>query len=282
MFGVLIDMDGVIYRGSDPIPGAIEFVNTLVEQEVPFLFLTNNSQRTHLDIAMKISRLGFRVGPEQVYTCGMATARFLARQKPGCTAFVLGETGLTTALNGCGIAVVDKDPDFVVVGEGRTYTFEMLEQATNLVLKGAKLIATNMDPNCPTATGTRPGCGAVVRLLEEATGIKAFSIGKPNPIMMRDARKILGFDAANTFMVGDTMETDILGGLQLGYHTILVLSGGTTEKSLPAFAYQPDRVVKSVASLSVEYFEEMIAKRAASERRLKEFRLDRQALSKIA
>jgi NagD protein len=271
MFGVLIDMDGVIYRGADPIPGAIEFVNNLVDKKVPFLFLTNNSQRTRLDIAMKISRLGFKVGPAQIYTCGNATARFLARQKPHCTAFVLGETGLTTALHQDGIAVVDKDPDFVVVGEGRTYTFEMLEQATNLVLKGAKLIATNMDPNCPTATGTRPGCGAIVKLLEEATGVKAFSIGKPNPIMMRDARKILGFTASNTFMIGDTMETDILGGLQLGYHTILVLSGGTTEERLPTFAYQPDRVVKSVANLSVEYFEEMMAQRAAAEQRLKEF-----------
>jgi len=272
MFGVLIDMDGVIYRGADPIPGAIEFVNTLVDKKVPFLFLTNNSQRTRLDISMKINRLGFKVGPEQIYTCGNATARFLARQKPGCTTYVLGETGLTTALHANGIAIVDKDPDFVVVGEGRTYTFEMLEQATNMVRKGAKLIATNMDPNCPTANGTRPGCGAIVRLLEEATGTKAFSIGKPNPIMMRDARKILGFDASNTFMVGDTMETDILGGLQLGYHTILVLSGGTTEKSLETFAYQPDRVVKSVANLSVEYFEQMVAERAASEKRLKEFR----------
>lgn len=272
MFGVLIDMDGVIYRGADPIPGAIEFVNTLVEKQVPFLFLTNNSQRTRLDIAMKISRLGFKVGPEQIYTCGMATARFLARQKPGSTAFVLGETGLTTALHQNGIAVVDKDPDFVVVGEGRTYTFEMLEQATNLVLKGAKLIATNMDPNCPTATGTRPGCGAIVKLLEESTGVKAFSLGKPNPIMMRDARKILGFDASNTFMIGDTMETDILGGLQLGYHTILVLSGGTKEESLNSFAYHPDRVVKSVANLSVEYFEEMMAVRAEAERKLREFR----------
>jgi len=258
MYGLLIDMDGVIYKSSQLIPGADVFVNALRERGIPFLFLTNNSQRTRRDIAAKLARMGVDAGPEHVFTCAMATARFLASQKPDGTAYVLGETGLTTALHTNGFAIVDKDPDYVVVGEGRTYTFEMLEHATNLVLNGAKLIATNMDPSCPTSSGTRPGCGAVVALIEEATGRKAFSVGKPSPIMMRAARKELGLDAAHTFMIGDTMSTDILGGVQLGYHTILVLSGGTRREELDQHSYQPDTVVESVAELSPERFEQLM------------------------
>ena len=258
MYGLLIDMDGVIYKSSQLIPGADEFINSLRSQGVPFLFLTNNSQRTRRDIAAKLERMGIAVGAEHVFTCAMATARFLASQKPGGTAYVLGETGLTTALHQNGFAIVDKDPDYVVVGEGRTYTFEMLEHATNLVLSGARLIATNMDPSCPTSTGTRPGCGAVVKLLEEATGKPAFSVGKPSPIMMRAARKELGLDAAHTFMIGDTMSTDVLGGVQLGYHTILVLSGGTRREDLDSYSYQPDTVLNSVADLSPATFESLL------------------------
>ncbi|MEN9359601.1 MAG: putative hydrolase YutF [Verrucomicrobiota bacterium] len=262
-YGVLIDMDGVIYRGGELIPGAAEFVRQLQSRDVPFMFLTNNSMRTRIDIATKLLRMGIEVDAEHVYTCAMSTARFLGRQSPGATAFVLGESGLTTALNRAGIAVVDKDPDYVIVGEGRTYTFEMLEQATNFINRGARLIATNLDPSCPTDKGSRPGCGAIVRLLEEATGRKAFSLGKPSPIMMRDARKMLGLDATHTFMVGDTMETDIIGGLQLGYHTVLVLSGGTRQEDLAHYAYQPSRVVRSVAELSPSWFDQVIAKTPA-------------------
>ena len=253
-YGVLLDMDGVIYRGGELIPGAIELIGKLQQDRVPFLFLTNNSHRTGIDIAAKLQRMGISVTSEHIYTCAMATARFLERQAPGATAYVLGESGLTTALHQAGIAVVDKGPDYVIVGEGRTYTFEMLEQATNLINRGSRLIATNMDPSCPTEKGSRPGCGAIVRLLEEATGRRAFNLGKPSPIMMRDARKLLGLDALHTFMIGDTMETDILGGLQLGYHTVLVLSGGTRESDLKQFAYRPSRVVHSVAELSPEWF----------------------------
>lgn len=258
MYGLLIDMDGVIYKSSQLIPGADLFISSLRERNIPFLFLTNNSQRTRRDIAAKLIRMGIDAGPEDVFTCAMATARFLASQKPDGTAYVLGETGLTTALHQNGFAIVDKDPDYVVVGEGRTYTFEMLEHATNLVLGGAKLIATNMDPSCPTSSGTRPGCGAVVALIEEATGRKAFSVGKPSPIMMRAARKEIGLDAAHTFMIGDTMSTDVLGGVQLGYHTILVLSGGTKYEDLETYAYQPDTVVNSVADLSPIRFEQLM------------------------
>jgi NagD protein len=181
----------------------------------------------------------------------MATARFLAQQKPGGTAFVIGEGGLLTALHQHGYAVVDHDPDYVVVGEGRTFNLELVETAVKMLLNGAKLIATNLGPNCPTTNGTlRPGCGAFVALLETATGAKAFSVGKPSPVMMRAARKELGLTTDQTTMIGDTMETDILGGVQLGFHTVLVLSGGTRAEDLPRFAYRPETAVPSLAELA--------------------------------
>lgn len=247
--GFLIDMDGVMYRGSQLIEGAVEFVHLLREQNIPFLFLTNNSQRTRRDVATKLARMGIDVEEEHIFTCAMATARFLAHQKPNGTAYVIGEGGLMQALHQHGYSIVDHDPDYVVVGEGRTITFEMIETAVRMVCDGARLIATNLDPNCPTQNGIRPGCGAIVAMIEAATGRKAFSVGKPNPIMMRAARKELGLSAEETIMVGDTMETDILGGLQMGYRTILVLSGGTSREQLKDFSYQPDRVVNSIRDL---------------------------------
>ncbi len=249
MFGYLIDMDGVIYRGSHLIAGAERFIRALRDSEIPFLFLTNNSQRTRRDVAMKLSRLGIDVEEEHVFTCAMATARYLARQKPGGTAFVIGEGGLLTALHQNGYSIVDKDPDYVVVGEGRTLNFELAEAALGMIMGGAKLVATNLDPNCPTQNGTRPGCGAVVALLEAAAGVKAFSVGKPSPVMLRAARKELGLSTDQTIVIGDTMETDILGGVQLGYKTILVLSGGTRREDLPQYAFRPDRVAASIAEL---------------------------------
>jgi NagD protein len=180
----------------------------------------------------------------------MATARFLATQKPGGTAFVIGEGGLLNALHENGYSVVDHDPDYVVIGEGRAVTYEMMERAIRMVLAGAKLIATNLDPTCPTQDGLRPGCGALVAMIETATGRKAFSVGKPSAVMMRAARKELGLDAIRTTMIGDTMETDILGAVQLGYRAILVLSGGTCHEDLAAFAYRPDMIVDSIADLS--------------------------------
>jgi len=248
-FGYLIDMDGVVYRDSQLIPGAQRFIAELQDSSIPFMFLTNNSQRTRRDIVTKLRRLGIDVGEENVFTCAMATARFLAQQKPHGTAYVIGEGGLLQALHNHGYSVVDKDPDYVVIGEGRTVSFEMVETALNLVLGGAKLVATNMDPNCPTTHGTRPGCGAIVAMIEAASGIKAFSVGKPSPIMMRVARKELNLDAQPTIMIGDTMETDILGGVQMGYHTVLVLSGSTKTHDLSQFAYAPDKIVDSLATL---------------------------------
>jgi NagD protein len=247
--GFLIDMDGVIYRGSELIAGAQTFVNHLRRTEVPFLFLTNNSQRTRRDGATKLRRMGIQAEERHVFTCAMATARFLAQQKPNGTAFVIGEGGLLQALHTNGYAIVDHDPDYVVVGEGRALNFEMFETAVRMIQKGAKLVATNLDPNCPTQQGMRPGCGAIVALLETATGRKAFSVGKPSPVMMRAARKELGLSADETIMIGDTMETDILGGVQMGYRTVLVLSGSTRKEDVDNYAYRPDTIVDSVADL---------------------------------
>jgi NagD protein len=247
--GCLIDMDGVIYRGSELIPGADAFVNHLLSNDIPFLFLTNNSQRTRRDVAMKLLRMGIQVQERHVFTCAMATARFLASQKPHGTAYVIGEGGLLNALHRNGYAIVDHDPDYVVVGEGRVLSWDMIEKATRMILNGARLIATNLDPNCPTSEGLRPGCGALAAMLERATGVEAFSVGKPSPIMMRMARKELGLRSEETIMIGDTMETDILGGLKMGYGSILVLSGGACRENLRRFAYSPDRIVDSVADL---------------------------------
>jgi NagD protein len=245
--GYLIDMDGVLHRGSVMIPGADTFIHELRTREIPFRLLTNNSQRTRRDVAIKLGRLGIDVEEEHVFTSAMATARFLAQQKPDGTAYVIGEGGLLMALHTNGYAVVDHDPDYVVVGEGRTLNLEMVEAAVRMIARGAKLIATNLDPSCPTEQGIRPGCGAMVAMLETATGARAFSVGKPSPIMMRAARKEMDLSTDETIMIGDTMETDILGAVQLGYPSVLVLSGGTRRGDLPRYTYRPDLVVESLA-----------------------------------
>lgn len=261
-FGYLIDMDGVIYRGTHVIDGAQAFISSLRRENIPFRFMTNNSQRSRLDVATKLQRLGFEVEQEHVYTCAMATASFLAKQKPNGTAYVIGESGLVTSLNKRGYAIVDKDPDYVVVGEGRTLTFEMCEIATQMLLNGAKLIATNMDPNAPTEKGSRPGCGAVVALLEKAAGVQAFSVGKPSPFMLRAARKEIDLDTDQTVVIGDTMETDILGGAQVGYHTILVLSGGTRQEDVHRYPYEPDMIVNSIADIDHNNIRAMLEKKS--------------------
>lgn len=253
--GFLIDMDGVIYRGGELVEGADDFIKCLLEQQIPFLFLTNNSQRTCRDIATKLNRLGIDIDEGHVYTCAMATAGFVAAQRPGGTAFVIGEGGLLNALHVEGYSVVDHAPDYVVIGESRTVNLEVLETAVQLILDGAKLIATNLDPNCPTKHGTRPGCGATVAYLEAATGARAMNVGKPSPIMMRAARKRLLLATSQTVMIGDTMETDILGGIQMGYRTVLTLSGSTKLADLPNYAYQPDRVVDTIGDLNPSQFD---------------------------
>ncbi len=248
--GYLIDMDGVLYRGEEVIAGASDFIRQLREHEVPFRLLTNNSQRTRRDVVARLSRMGIDVEEHHVFTSAVATAGFLAQQKPHGTAYVIGEGGLLNALHEAGYAIVDRDPDYVVVAEGRTFNLELVEAAARMIMGGAKLIATNLDPSCPTDRGLRPGCGAMVAMLETATGLKAFSVGKPSPVMMRAARKELGLSTDETTMIGDTMETDILGGAQLGFHTVLVLSGGTNSEDLPRYAYRPEVVVPSIAEFA--------------------------------
>lgn len=258
--GFLIDMDGVVYRGTELIPGAVEFVDLLHKRDIPFMFLTNNSQRTPMDIATRLQRMGFQIGAEHVFTSALATASYLSQHKPQGTAYVIGEGGLLNALDRVGIAIVDHNPDFVVVGEGRTINLESIEKAVQMVINGAKLIATNLDPSCPTQDGgVRPGCGAFVKMLEEATGFRAFSPGKPSPVIFREARKRLGLSSGETIMIGDTMETDILGGNQLGFRTILVLSGGTKRGEIERFAYGPDVVLDSVAQIDRDFLDQQRA-----------------------
>ncbi|MDA0765615.1 MAG: HAD-IIA family hydrolase [Verrucomicrobia bacterium] len=253
--GFLLDMDGVIYRGNQLVPGADRFISFLRKEGYPFLFLTNNSQRTRRDMALKLRRLGIEAEDDDVFTCAMATARFLSAQCPGGTAFVIGENGLAQALHVNGYTMADDEVDFVVVGEGRTLNFEIVERAVTLVEKGARLIATNMDTRCPTESGVRPGCGAIVAMIEKATGREAFSVGKPSPVMMRMARKELGLRTDEVTMIGDTMYTDVLGGVQLGFTTVLVLSGHTALEEVEAYAYRPDYIVPSVAELPEELFD---------------------------
>lgn len=248
----LIDMDGVIYRGDSLIPGADTFINTLVERNIPFRFITNNSQRTRLDIATKLERMGIHVTSAHVFTSAVATAKYLANQRPGGTAYVIGEGGLLAALHDEMYAIVDSDPDYVVVGEGRFLNMENIDRAVDMVYKGAKLIATNLDPNCPTSDGMRPGCGAFVAMVEKATGKKAFSVGKPNPVMLRMARKEMDVRTDETIAIGDMMTTDILGGVQLGHTTILVLSGATQLADLDQYSFSPHQIVESIAHIDID------------------------------
>jgi NagD protein len=250
----LIDMDGVLYRGNQLIEGADRFVSALRRHKVPFLLLTNNSQRTRRDVVLKLAQMGLEVEERHVFTCAMATARFIATQKADARVYVIGEGGLLTALHLGGCVIDEKSPDYVVVGEGRTLNFEQLEKGLRFLMKGAKLVATNLDPSCPTDQGLRPGCGATVALLESASGLRAFSVGKPSPVIMRMAYQELARtrDVGQVTMIGDTMETDILGGLQMGYRTVLVLSGSTAADDLKRYAYEPTVVVPSIADLLAE------------------------------
>jgi NagD protein len=248
MFGYLIDLEGVLHRGPQLIPGAAQFIERLKARDIPFLLLTNASLPSRREVASQLEDLGIQAGEEHVFTCAMATARYLALQKPGGSAFVIGEGGLLKALERNGYRVVQERPDFVVVGEGRL-RFEMVEAAIEMVANGARLIATHLDPRTPATPESKASSGAVVAMLESATGVKAFSVGKPSPIMMRGARKQLGLSASQTIVIGDSMTEDILGGVQLGYKTVLTLSGVTCPDEVARHAFQPDKVVASIAEL---------------------------------
>ncbi len=247
--GLLIDMDGVVYSGDLMIPGADKFIKYLVDQNIPFSFMTNNSQRTRLEAVRKLHKLGIDVSENHVYNSAMATGKFLASQIPEGTAYVLGEGGLLSSLHENGIRLVTTDPDFVVLGEGRNFTLEMVQRAVDMILAGSKFVITNRDPSPKQKGWDNLGISATAAMIEEATGIKAFVIGKPSPVMMRAARKALGLEAAETTIIGDTMNTDIRGGVQMGYKTILVLSGITKREHLTRFAFKPDMVVESVGDI---------------------------------
>jgi NagD protein len=249
--GLLIDMDGVMYGGDAMIPGADEFINKLLKKDIPFTFMTNNSQRTRLEVVRKLKKLGINVTEKHVYTSAMATGKFLASQIPGGTAYVLGEGGLLTSLHEHGIIMVETEPDFVVLGEGRNFTLEMVNRSVDMILAGAKFITTNRDPSPKKKGWGNLGIAATTAMIEEATGIKAFVVGKPSPVMMRATRKALGLEAAETTIIGDTMDTDIQGGVQMGYKTILVLSGVSKKENLAQYAFKPDLVVESVKDIEL-------------------------------
>lgn len=249
--GFLIDMDGVIYGGDIMIPGADEFVARLMREKIPFTFMTNNSQRTPLEVVRKLKKLGIEVTEKHVYTSAMATGKFIASQRPNGSCYVLGEGGLLTSLHDNGLTLVETDPDFVVLGEGRNFTLEMVQKAVDMILAGAKFITTNRDPSPKKKGWNNLGIAATTAMIEEATGTKAFVVGKPGPVMMRSARKFIGLETADTVVIGDTMETDIRGGVQMGYKTILVLSGVSTREDLRNYAFKADMIVESIKDIQL-------------------------------
>lgn len=250
--GFLIDQDGVIYVENKMIPGADIFIKTLQDNDIPFTFMTNNSQRTPHDAVKKLEKMGIYVKPENVYTSAMATAHFMAQQFPNGTAYVLGEGGLISSLHDNGLSLVQNDPDFVVVGEGINFTLEMVRKAIDFILEGSKLIATNLDPSPRKKGWNNLGIAGIVAMIEAATGKKAFSVGKPSPVMMRQARKYIGLATDEVTVIGDTLGTDIQGGVQVGYKTILTLSGMSSRDQLNDYPFKPDLVINSIADLTLE------------------------------
>lgn len=236
------DMDGVIYHGNRLLNGATEFVEWLKRSNKKFLFLTNSSERTPRELREKLIRLGIDVPEENFYTSALATADFLKKQHPGCSAYVIGEAGLTNALYSAGISMNDTDPDYVVVGESRSYSYERIEHAALLVQKGAKLIGTNPDLTGPSEKGIIPATGALIAPIELATGSKAYFVGKPNSLMMRRAVKRLGMRSCETAIIGDRMDTDIIAGIEAEIDTVLVLSGVSTMENIKQFAFCPDHI----------------------------------------
>ena len=250
--GFISDMDGVIYHGNTLLPGVKEFVEWLQEEEKEYLFLTNNSGLTKRELKQKLERLGLDVPEERFYTSALATASFLKEQSPGCSVYAIGEAGLLNALYDAGITMNDVNPDYVVVGEGRTYSLETVTKATNLVLGGAKLIGANTDVSGPIENGISPACGALIAPIEMATGQKAYFCGKPNPLMMRTGLRKLGCHSAEAVMIGDRMDTDVISGLESGMSTVLVLSGISDEETVKQYAYRPSVVLGGVGDIVKE------------------------------
>ncbi len=249
---VIMDMDGVVLQGNRVIEGAAECIRRLQEQEIKFLILTNNSMYTARDLAARLSFLGLDVPSESIYTSALATARFLHDQTPKGSAFVVGEAGLTTALHEIGYTLSEHSPDYVVIGETADYSFSRVSKAVTLVSSGTRLIATNPDPVGPGPNGMIPATGALAALIARASGVDAYFVGKPNPLMLRTALRTLDVHSEEAIMVGDRMDTDIVMGVESGMETVLVLTGVTAEEDIARFPYQPSRTLKSIAELHVE------------------------------
>ena len=247
--GFICDMDGVIYHGNHILPGVAEFIQWLQDEKKEYLFLTNNSGYTPKELNQKLARLGLDGPEEHFYTSALATAAFLKEQAPGCSAFVIGEAGLLNALYDAGITMNDVNPDYVVVGEGRSYSLDTLTKATNLVMGGAKLIGANSDVSGPIENGIAPACRALIAPIEMATGTQAYFCGKPNPLMMRTGLRLLNCHSGDAVMVGDRMDTDVISGMESGMSTVLVLSGVSTMETLKTYAYRPSMVLNGVGDI---------------------------------
>ena len=247
----LMDMDGVILRGTTLIPGAAEFVEHLRAQDLPFLILTNNSLYTPRDLQVRLSYMGLHVQPEAIFTSALATAQFLHDQRPGGRAYAIGESGLTTALHDIGYVLTDQEPEYVVLGETTAYSFERITRAIRFVTAGARFIATNPDAMGPGEGGIVPATGSVAALISAATGVKPYFVGKPNPLMMRTALRTLNAHSENSVMIGDRLDTDIIAGTESGLRTILVLTGVTTREEVERFPYRPTWIRESLADVDV-------------------------------
>jgi NagD protein len=247
----LTDMDGVILQGNTLLPGAAEFVQRLRAREIPFLILTNNSRFTQRDLQMRLSYMGLEVPPEAIFTSALATAQFLHDQQPEGRAFVIGESGLTTALHDIGYILTDQEPEYVVLGETTSYSFQHITWAIRFIAAGARFIATNPDEMGPGEGGIVPATGAVAALISAATGVKPYIIGKPNPLMMRTALRTLDAHSEDSVMIGDRMDTDIVAGIESGLRTILVLTGVTRREQVERFPYCPSWVRESIADVEL-------------------------------
>ena len=250
MISYLTDMDGVLHREGDLIPGADEFIGTLRDEGVEFMVLTNNSIQTPRDLSAKLVRMGLDIPEERIWTSATATAKFLQQQAGQASAYVIGEAGLTTALHEIGWILTDADPDFVVLGETRTYSLEAITTACNLIMNGSRFIATNPDLTGPGPNGVIPATGAVAAMITAVTGMKPYYVGKPNPVMMRTALNNIGAHSENTVMIGDRMDTDVKAGLEAGLRTILVRTGIADDAEIARFPYRPTAVLDSVAALA--------------------------------
>src|SRR5690242_9893106 len=248
----LTDMDGVLVHEEDPIAGAAEFIDALKSSGLKYLLITNNSIYTRRDLRARLLGSGIDVPEDHIFTSALATADFLDDQRPGGTAYVVGESGLITAMHDIGYVMTDRSPDYVVLGETRTYSFEAITKAIRLIENGARFIATNPDPSGPSTEGSLPATGSVAALISRATGVEPYFVGKPNPLMMRAALNALDAHSETTAMIGDRMDTDIVAGLEAGMETVLVLTGVTTRELAERFAYRASRIVDSVGDLAGE------------------------------